>query len=132
LQGVKPLPMQAATGQTYGKHAEQIAAQRAVPMAGPPSTATAPAPHASAPIRPVQGPLPGQVLPLDAPSTRPNEPLTAGMPLGAGPGPEALGDLAGIGEDVNMALRAIFNRFPNEDLRRVLEMIDTDDGSGLS
>ena len=48
------------------------------------------------------------------------------------PGPEALGALGGCGEDVNMQLRAIYTRFPNEDLRRVLEMLDTDDGSGLN
>ena len=31
------------------------------------------------------------VTPLSAPTQRPNEPVTAGSPLGAGPGPEALG-----------------------------------------
>jgi len=31
------------------------------------------------------------VTPLTAPTQRPNEPVTAGSPLGAGPGPEALG-----------------------------------------
>jgi len=32
-----------------------------------------------------------RVTPLFAPSERPDEPVTAGIPLGAGPGPEALG-----------------------------------------
>ena len=31
------------------------------------------------------------VTPLTAPTQRPNEPVTAGSPFGAGPGPEALG-----------------------------------------
>jgi hypothetical protein len=32
-----------------------------------------------------------QVTPLFAPSQRPDEPITSGIALGAGPGPEALG-----------------------------------------
>ena len=32
-----------------------------------------------------------QVTPLFAPSQRPDEPITAGIPMGAGPGPEILG-----------------------------------------
>lgn len=31
------------------------------------------------------------IIPLSAPTQRPTEPVTAGSPLGAGPGPEALG-----------------------------------------
>lgn len=31
------------------------------------------------------------ITPLYAPSQRPDEPITSGIPLGAGPGPEALG-----------------------------------------
>jgi len=31
------------------------------------------------------------LVPLYAPTQRPNEPITAGIPLGPGPGPEALG-----------------------------------------
>lgn len=40
------------------------------------------------------GMAPSQVeraTPLFAPSQRPDEPITAGIPMGAGPGPEALG-----------------------------------------
>lgn len=33
----------------------------------------------------------GAVTPLFAPSQRPGEPITAGIPMGEGPGPEALG-----------------------------------------
>lgn len=35
------------------------------------------------------------LTPLDAPSERPNEPVTAGAALGAGPGPEVLGQVGG-------------------------------------
>jgi hypothetical protein len=133
LNGPKPVPARAASGQTYGKRSEQMAAQRAMPISRPSTDAVPSAPTGAGPAPPAPtGPRPGGVVPLDAPSQRPNEPLTAGLPVGPGPGPEALGDLAGLGGDVNMQLRAIFSRYPNEDLRRVLEMIDTDDGSGLS
>jgi hypothetical protein len=67
------------------------------------------------------------VVPLDAPTQRPDEPLTAGLPVGAGPGPEVLGALGGGGEDVATQLRAIYARFPNEDLRSLLELIDDED-----
>lgn len=35
------------------------------------------------------------LTPLLAPTQRPNEPITAGVPMGAGPGPEALGIMPG-------------------------------------
>lgn len=42
--------------------------------------------------------MPGQVVPLDAPTQRPGEPLTAGLPHGPGPGPEALGVQPGVAQ----------------------------------
>ena len=52
----------------------------------------------TADVRPMsrseQGMAPSQlerITPLYAPSERPDEPITSGIPLGAGPGPEALG-----------------------------------------
>jgi hypothetical protein len=128
------MPMMAAPGQQYGKVTEQMDAQRALPMARaatdiPPAPSQAPRAAAAAP--PV--PLPGQLTSLDAPTQRPTEPITAGLDIGPGPGPEALGELGGYaGDDVGMELRAIYSRFPTEDLRRVLEMLDTDDGTGRS
>jgi hypothetical protein len=38
--------------------------------------------------------LPGSLGPLDAPTARPDEPLTAGAPVGPGPGPEVLNPVA--------------------------------------
>lgn len=121
--------MAAASGQAYGARAEQMAAQRAIPVAPPPS-AVSPAPaSAGGPgaSSPAPGPLPGQVVPLDAPSMRPNEPLTAGMDMGAGPGRSVLGPLGMGGEDVAGQLRAIYSQFPNEDIRSLLELLDEDD-----
>jgi len=65
---------------------------------------------------------PGQLTSLDAPSQRPNEPITAGLPMGAGPGPEALSALPARGaSDDLFELRALYRMFPNEDLRRLIE-----------
>lgn len=90
LQSVKVAP-----GQQYGKGAAQRAAQEAVPMAGRPTMPAGGAPAAPPTGRPPSpGPQPGDLTPLDAPSTRPNEPVTTGLSVGAGAGPEALGPLA--------------------------------------
>jgi hypothetical protein len=71
--------MQAATqapkympGLGYGKGGENMANQQAAPLAADP-TPMMPAP-----------------VPLSAPTQRPNEPITAGVPFGPGPGTEAL------------------------------------------
>lgn len=44
--------------------------------------------QAGAPL--AQAPSMPEVIPLDAPTTRPDEPVTAGAPLGPGPGAEIL------------------------------------------
>jgi hypothetical protein len=131
--GPKKLPIQAATGQPYGVRAEQVAAQRAIPMARPQTdfNATAPAsggsgaPAAAGPPA-MSGPLPGQLVPLDAPTLRPDEPVTAGLPFGPGAGREALGALAGPSETVADELRAIYARFPTEEMRSLLETLEDD------
>lgn len=54
------------------------------PLRGPVPGASAPAQGAAtAPT----GPDPSQVIPFGAPSMRPDEPITAGLPIGPGPGP---------------------------------------------
>ncbi len=131
------VPNMQAPSPQYGVRAQQQAAQRAVPIAAPatdvPPPPTAPA-GGAAPAGaggalggggalPV---LPGQVTPLDAPTERPDEPVTAGVPLGPGPGPEALGPLGAPGspDDEVMALRAAYAAYPSEELRQILERID--------
>ena len=89
------LPATAAPDQPYGDKARDIAAQRAVPLvsaASPPSQppATPAAALAEPEPEPRATPAPGSLL-FDHPTQRPNEPITAGMPFGPGPGPEALG-----------------------------------------
>lgn len=46
------------------------------------------------------------------------------MAMGPGPGPEVLGPLAGMSDSVEQELRAIYTRFPTEELRSLLETLD--------
>lgn len=72
----------------YGEGVETAAIQGGAPMAKTPD------------VRPMsrseQGIAPSQlerITPLYAPSQRPDEPITSGIPLGDGPGPEVLGSM---------------------------------------
>jgi hypothetical protein len=66
-------PARYISGMAYGEGQATMAQQTAAPMAGSPVT-----------------PMMPSVTPLTAPTERPDEPLTAGMDFGAGPGSEAL------------------------------------------
>lgn len=98
--------VQTAPGQGYGAAAAQAAAQKIVPMAAAPAP---PAPAAPAPagqsafggdmghiVMPDNYLQPGEVTPLHAPTQRPGEPLTHGLPVGPGAGPEVLGAMAPV------------------------------------
>jgi hypothetical protein len=86
LQGVQLPPTAGPSGQ-YGQRAAQVAAQQAVPMgSGPQMPAAPPAP--AAPEEPYSMP---QLTRLDAPTERPHEPVTHGLSVGPGGGPEVLG-----------------------------------------
>lgn len=69
-------------GLPYGEGQTTMAQQQGAPMAGPNKSATANANPLAAMMTPV--------TPLTAPTERADEPLTAGMDFGAGPGSEAL------------------------------------------
>ena len=99
-----PEPITTVPGQGYGQAAAEKTAQRAIPVAGTPVASAPTAPQGgggaapSASLAPAQAPpsvIPGQLVGLDAPTQRPNEPVTAGLPQGPGPGPEAL---TGVGQ----------------------------------
>ena len=99
------------TGQTYGEGARQQASQRVVPT-GPP------------PTEPGGG---VQITPLAAPTERPNEPITAGLPMGPGPGPEALAPIGiqpGSKLDLALQVRAIASRYPNPALIALLQELE--------
>lgn len=105
----------AAPSKTYGDRAAQEAAMRAVPVA-PPPTSPPPAGAGSPPPPAGGGPLP----PIDAPTNRPNEPLTHGLTGGAGGGPDILNSLP-AGDPSLDELRAIYQRFPTEEIRELIE-----------
>lgn len=66
-------------------------------------------------------PVPGAGGAFTRPTERPNEPLTAGMPTGPGPGPEVLPSHASTAAD---ELRALFLQFPLPELRELIELAD--------
>lgn len=104
--------MMAARGQTYGKRKEQMDAQRAVQMGRSPVETQPPM------VRPVPG-APGS---LTAPTARPDEPITAGAPFGAGPGPMAAGiPMATRGQAALVELRQIAMMGNDDDLLDLLD-----------
>ena len=119
-------PIKVAPGQAYGAAQMQREAQQVLPVAGTP----VPSPAGPAPAAPggaaagaaaaPAGPMPGELTPLGAPSQRPGEPVTAGLPVGMGPGIEAMGG-ALEANDPLLQLRAVYSRFPTEELRQLIE-----------
>jgi hypothetical protein len=89
--GAKPVPVSAVPGQQYGAAKAQMDAQRAVPMQGTPMPATPGQPGTPDPLLAQANPVyAGDHGDPTRPTERPNEPVTAGLPVGAGPGPEVL------------------------------------------
>jgi hypothetical protein len=67
-----------ARNQQYGKAGEQLARQKIIPVAKPPTE-----------NMPTKRPAP--LKPFDRATERPDEPITAGAPFGPGPNPAAAG-----------------------------------------
>jgi len=111
----KKLPVTTAPGQTYGEAGAQRRAQQAVPMG---------APQPPQVQQQQRQPLP--VTPLTAPTERPDEPITAGNPLGAGPGMESLpqpmpmGTAPGSRQDLINQVRYIYSKTPNTALLQLI------------
>lgn len=107
------LAPKAAPGQTYGEAGRQIEAQRAVPMGNPtPSVQQTPKPR----------PRPGQFGPLDRPTERPQEPVTAGAPFGPGPSPAPMAYMGRRNADpVLDELRALYAAYPSDELADLLD-----------
>jgi hypothetical protein len=100
----------AATGQTYGEAGAQRAAQQAIPMGAPQAPVIAP----------------GSLGNLDRPTERPMEPVTAGNPLGMGPGSEALVTplpdtlMPGGKQDLINQVRYVYSKYPNTAVLQLL------------
>lgn len=114
--GPKVLAPTAAPGQPYGKAGQQLAAQRVIPMGSAPGGGVAPSASPSAPP-PAPRPQPGSFGPLDRPTERPDEPVTAGAPFGPGPGPQGT-----MTDPTGDYLRALYQIDPNPDVRELLEL----------
>lgn len=119
-------PIQAAPGGEYGSVTALKNAQHIVPLPNAAAAASPPPGPQSVP----GGGAPPAVAPGDinfeAPTARPNEPVTAGLPVGPGPGPESLG--LGVGpNDPATLLRSIYANVPeaqNNDVLRLIEAFD--------
>lgn len=80
--------LSAAPDQPYGAVKQQLDSERAAPMAGQTPLPSAPSPDGGG--AGPGGPPPYSGGAFNAPTNRPNEPVTAGAAIGPGPGPEAL------------------------------------------
>lgn len=111
-----------ASGQPYGERARQEAAQSAIPLPGPPPVRAAP-----------PSPAPGSFGPLTRGTERPDEPLTAGLSIGAGAGPEAVrAPLALNGDDMLLAqLRGLYAAYPSSDLAALIDQAERRSRAGL-
>lgn len=84
-------PVRTGTGMAYGQAQELQQSQQAAPL-----------PQIEDPMAGMRAALqaaqqhPFQPVSLNAPSSRPNEPVTAGLASGPGPGPAALGTDTGL------------------------------------
>ena len=85
-------PLRSLPDARYGEASDYRQQQQGAPLAKTDSpSGTAPA-MSDGPASPSsQSPARTPVVPLSAPSTRPGEPVTAGVPIGPGPGPSGGG-----------------------------------------
>lgn len=107
-------PLRAYPAQKHGERQETVQQQRSAPMASNARPVDAVGVVRQAAQNFDFQPLP----PFDRPTEFPDEPLTAGLSTGPGPGPEIL---PSADDDVIAQLRGLYLRFPTEELREVIE-----------
>ena len=102
---------------SYGDATASRRAQQIVPMGNP----DIPVPQAR-PTRPKQ-----ELIPLDAPTQRPAEPITAGANFGPGPNSTGAGlpPVAGGKDDLSLRLRAIASQFPSAALLGLIAELES-------
>lgn len=110
---------QAPKGQEYGKAGEQMDRQRQVPVAASPTVG-----GKGQIAQPLTGMGPGEIPTLSDPTAFPDEPLTAGVPSGPGPGVGSL-QTASFGPKELSVMRGLFLKYPNDDLRRLIEWTES-------
>lgn len=116
----KKVAVAAVKGQTYGEAGKQMAAQRAIPMAAPTAPPASPQRTAVAP---------GSMGAFNRDTTAPDEPVTAGANVGAGPNAFQAGIMATpmFGNPVLQELMVLDQLFPSEDLKNLISVL-TDRG----
>jgi len=101
---------------TYGDATASRQAQQQVPMGNP-------SPVAPAPVARPRQPL----IPLDAPSQYPDEPITAGANFGPGPNARAAGiPIAPQTGSVRELLIYLNSQYPNSDIENLLSTLMDD------
>lgn len=114
-------PARYISGMAYGEGQATMQQQQSAPMAG------TSAPRASAPSLAAlsQGPA---ITSLNAPTERPDEPITQGSPMGPGAGPEILNLPTAMPDELDdavIALQTLFLQNPrNQDVRRAMETLE--------
>jgi len=111
----------------YGQRKMLENAQKVIPL---PQQPPIPSPGSASPaavpaIQPQPGLSPGE-LDFTRPTENPAEPVTAGLPVGAGPGPEILG-IGPTATDPRVVLQSIYANVPearNNDVLRLIEALD--------
>lgn len=112
------VPKAVVPGQGYGEAKKQMEAQDAIPLGSPPVAVAGSPPSPTA-----AGGLPP---PFNRPTDRPGEPITAGLSVGPGAGPESLRAASQL-DDASIQLRALYAKFPVEELREIIEALDAGD-----
>ena len=108
------------TGQTYGQATQQAQAQQAVPPGTSPATLQG---QQAAAEQQMSRPVPGERS-LTRPTERPDEPVTAGAPIGAGPNRVSFQPRRLIPvDDVEENLSILYQMYPNEGVKLLLDRI---------
>ena len=102
-------PIREMSSQAYGEGVQMQALQASAPMSATPSMPSA--------MRPT---------PLSAPTERPNEPVTAGAPFGAGAGPEILPIPPVMEDQVAQTILSLAAIYPDPDLARLVDRLRTE------
>lgn len=105
--GSKQAMQEIRTGK-YGESKAIMEQQQGAPLAGNPT----PSPRVAAP----------KASPLFAPTERPSEPVTQGMPFG--PGANFISSQMNEQQSAAAEIRAIYAQYPTTSLARVIEVLD--------
>lgn len=100
-------PAREMTGGAYGENKALMETQTASPMSASPA-------------------MPMPSMQLGGPTSRPNEPVTAGAPIGAGPGPEVLPTAPQAPDETATFLRQLAALNADPDLIRIVNFLDAE------